>query len=127
MLIDGMCNLCNEAVKFTVKHDPHRKILFAPLQSEAGQKISKQYHLPISDFESFVWIENDNAYTKSTGALRYFKILDGLWPVLYIFIVVPKPIRDFFYDIVSTRRYRWFGKRETCLVPTPELKNRFLI
>ena len=126
MLIDGVCNLCNHTVKFTVKHDFRKRILIAALQSDAGQRLLKQHGLPLSDFQSFVWIEKGEAYTRSTGALKYFKALRGLWALLYAFIIIPKPIRDTVYDFVSRRRYRWFGKSETCFVPTPELKSRFL-
>ena len=126
MLIDGLCDLCGHTVTFTVERDPKNRIQFAPLQSPAGQRILVQYHLPTSDFKSFVLIENEKAYTKSTAALKYFKKLSQPWPLLYVFIVIPKPIRDFFYDIVAKNRYRWFGKREQCLVPSAELKSRFL-
>ena len=126
MLIDGVCNLCNGLVKFTVKHDPQKKILFAALQSDTGQRLLRQHRLPASDFQSFVWIENDRAYTRSEGALKYFKALGGSWAILHGFMIIPGPIRNYVYDFVSKRRYRWFGKSETCLVPTPELKSRFL-
>lgn len=126
MLIDGLCDLCGHTVTFTVRRDPKNRIQFAALQSPAGQRILNQHHLPTSDFKSFVLIENGKAYTKSTAALKYFKKLSLPWPLLYAFIVLPKPIRDFFYDIVARNRYRWFGRSEQCLVPSPELKSRFL-
>ena len=126
LLIDGLCDLCGHAVAFTVKRDPKKQFLFASLQSNTGQKLLSQHDLPASDFKSFVLIEEDKVYTKSTAALKFFKKLSGLWPLLYVFIVLPKPIRDFFYDIVAENRYRWFGRRDQCLVPTPELKGRFL-
>ena len=126
LLIDGLCDLCSHTVAFTMKRDPKKQFLFASLQSNAGQKLLSQHHLPVSDFDSFVLIEGDEVYTKSTAALRYFKKLSGFWPLLYVFIVLPRPIRDFFYGIVAKNRYRWFGRRDQCLVPTPELKDRFL-
>jgi predicted DCC family thiol-disulfide oxidoreductase YuxK len=126
MLIDGICNICSHVVAFTVKNDPKNSIQFAALQSPAGQKLLAQYKLPTADFKSFVLIENDTAYTQSTGALRYFRKLKKPWSYLYFFIVIPRPLRDFIYNIVATNRYRWFGKMETCLVPSAELKSRFL-
>ena len=126
MLIDGLCNICTRIVSFTVRHDPKALIQFAALQSPVGQKLLAQYGLPTSEIKTFVLIENNQAYTHSTGALRYFKHLNGLWPLLYVLIVLPRPLRDFVYDTFSKNRYHWFGKRDQCLVPTPELKNRFL-
>jgi predicted DCC family thiol-disulfide oxidoreductase YuxK len=126
VLIDGVCNLCSHVVVFTVQNEAERSIQFASLQSPAGQRLLMQHGLPTSDFKSFVWIENGTAYTKSTGALKYLKQLKKPWRFLYVLIAIPRPIRDFFYDIVARNRYRWFGKSDQCLVPSPELKSRFL-
>lgn len=126
MLIDGFCDLCSGTVIFTVRHDPQNHIRFAALQSPAGQRLLAEHGLPTADFKSFVLIENNKPYTRSTAALKYFKKLSRPWCFLYFFIVIPKPVRDFFYDIVASNRYRWFGKRKECLVPTPEIRNRFL-
>ena len=126
MLIDGLCNICSRTVKFTVEHDPKSSIQFAALQSPAGQKLLTEYGLQTNNFTSFVLIENNKAYTKSTGALKYFRKLTPPWSFLHILIVIPRPIRDFFYDIIATNRYRWFGKMDQCLVPSSELRSRFL-
>ena len=127
LLVDGFCDLCNRVVAFTVKRDPKSRIQFAALQSPAGQRLLARHHLPPADFDSFVLIENEKALTKSTAALIYFKKLSGAWPLLYyIFIVLPRPARDFFYDLVAKNRYRWFGKRQQCLAPSAGLKSRFL-
>ena len=126
VLFDGVCNLCNSAVQFIIKRDKKNTFRFAALQSETGQKLLAQYGLPAKELNSFILIENDKAYNRSTGALRVLKKFKGLWPLLYGFIIVPKFIRDGVYDWVGRNRYKWFGKKEECMIPTPELKARFL-
>ena len=126
LLFDGVCNLCNGLVKFVIKQDKSEKIKFASLQSDYGQKISDLYHLPKEDFKTLVLIEGDNYYLRSTAALKLFKTLGGFWKVFYVFIIVPVPIRDFVYNIVSKNRYKVFGKKETCMVPDKNLQNRFM-
>lgn len=126
LLFDGVCNLCTSTVIFVIKRDPEAKFLFAPLQSDAGQKLIEQFRLPAADFSSFVLIEGDRHYTKSTAALHVFKRLSGFWPLLYVLIAVPKPIRDAVYKWIAKNRYKWFGKKEQCMVPTPDIKARFL-
>jgi len=100
--------------------------MFASLQSEVGRKILEQYNFPLDELNSFILIENNKAYTRSTGALRVAKKLNGLWPLLYGFIIIPKFIRDSIYNWVAGNRYKWFGKKDACMIPTPELKARFL-
>lgn len=126
ILFDGICNLCNGAVQFIIRHDPDGKFLFASLQSETGQQLLKQYNLPATDFTSFTLVQDDTVYTKSTGALKVAKQIKGAWSCLYIFIIVPKFIRDAVYTWIAQNRYRWFGKKNACVIPTPELKARFL-
>lgn len=126
LLFDGVCNLCNGVVRFVIGRDPKGKFLFAALQSDAGQAFLRRFHLSTGDFETFVLVEKGRHYTQSTAALRVAKGLSGLWPLLYAFIIVPKPIRDFFYAIVARNRYRWFGRREVCMIPTEGLAKRFL-
>jgi predicted DCC family thiol-disulfide oxidoreductase YuxK len=126
ILFDGVCNLCNGAVRFVIKHDRKKIFLFAPLQSNEGQKLSQQYQLPITHWNSFVLIEEQKAYTCSTAALKVAQHLNGLLKLAYAFMIVPKFIRDGIYKWVSDNRYKWFGKRDTCMIPTPELKARFL-
>lgn len=126
ILFDGVCNFCNSAVNFAIKRDKKSVLKFAPLQSQIAKKILKSHHLSADDFRSFVFIENNIAYTSSTAALRVFKHLDQLWPLMYGFIIVPKFLRDGVYNWISRHRYRWFGKKEICMVPTPELRPRFL-
>ena len=126
ILFDGVCNLCNGAVQFVIKRDKKKYFSFASLQSGEGQKLSVQYGLPVNDFNSFILVENGKAYTRSTGALRVIKKLKGLWPLLYGFMIVPGFIRNAVYDWIARNRYKWFGKKDECMIPTPELKARFL-
>lgn len=126
LLFDGVCNLCNGLVQFIIKRDPKGKFKFASLQSESGQSKLKQFDLPTNDFDSFVFIVGDNYYLKSSAVLHVLKELDGFWKVGYSFIIIPRFVRDFFYTLVAKSRYKLFGKRETCMIPTAELKQRFL-
>ncbi len=111
VLIDGDCDLCSNIPAFTSRCDPDNRIKFIALQSPAGQQLLFQHRLPTADFNSFVLIENGEVFTKSTAALKYFKRLNFPWSLLYIFIILPNPIRDFFYDFVAKNRYRWFRIR----------------
>lgn len=126
ILFDGVCNLCNGSVQYVIRHDKQGLFRFASLQSESGQKLLQQYQLPESDFTSFVLVENGKAYTRSTAALKVAKKLSGIIKLLYGFIIVPAFIRDAVYNVISTNRYKWFGKQDSCMIPTPELKERFL-
>jgi len=126
ILFDGVCNFCNSAVNFAIKRDKNSVFKFAPLQSEIAKEILESHHLSGKEFTSFVFLENNIGYTSSTAALRVFKYLNGLWPFMYGFIIVPEFLRDGVYDWISRNRYRWFGKKETCMVPTPEIRSRFL-
>lgn len=126
LLFDGVCNLCDGLVTFIIKRDPDARLMFASLQSEAGQELLRRNGLTVQDFDSVVYLHNQKVYTKSTAALHVFKILGGFWQLLYLFVIVPKPIRDVLYRWVARNRYKWFGKKNQCMVPTPELKDRFL-
>ena len=126
ILFDGICNLCNGAVQYVIKHDAEAVFQFASLQSEAGQKLLQQYNLPQNNFNSFVLIDADKAYTKSTAALKVAKRLKGGIKLLYGFIIVPAFIRNGVYNIIANNRYKWFGKKNECMIPTPSLQSRFL-
>lgn len=126
ILFDGVCNLCNASVQFVIKHDPAARFTFASLQSDSGQKLLEQYHLQQTNFNSFVLIENEVAYTKSTAALLVAKRLKGLYKLFYGFIIVPKFIRDAVYSLVAKNRYKWFGKKDSCMIPTAALQSKFL-
>ncbi|WP_442603058.1 thiol-disulfide oxidoreductase DCC family protein [Paenibacillus sp. KN14-4R] len=126
VLFDGVCNMCNGIVQFTIRHDPKKQLQFASLQSNAGQRLLEAYSLSTSDLNTFVLIDNNRAYTKSTAALRLIRKLNKLWPLLYVGIVVPRPLRDSIYSYIAHHRYKWFGQAEACMVPTPDMKQRFL-
>ena len=126
ILFDGICNFCNSAINFTIKRDKKKQIKFAPLQSEAGQKLLKEYRLPVNEFESFVLIENNKALTKSTAALAVCKHLKGAWPLCYGLIIIPSFIRNAVYDFIARNRYKWFGSKDACMIPTPDIRARFL-
>jgi predicted DCC family thiol-disulfide oxidoreductase YuxK len=126
ILFDGVCNFCNSAVNFTLKRNKKANIRFAALQSEAGQKLLEQYHLPKDSLQSFIYIENGSAYNRSTAALKVCRHLRGLWPLCYGFIIVPRFIRDGIYNWIAKNRYKWFGMKQSCMIPAPEVKVRFL-
>ncbi len=126
VLFDGVCNLCNSSVQFIIKRDRKRKFRFASLQGKTGQSLLQQFNLPVNDLNSFILIEDNKAFRQSTAALRVAKDLSGGWKLLYGFIIVPKFIRDAVYNWIARNRYKWYGKREECMVPTAELRERFL-
>jgi len=126
ILFDGICNLCNRTVDFVIKHDPDRVFRFASLQSNVGERLLTQFEIDTNETDSIVLVEKGRAYVKSTAALRIARGLGKLWPVFYSFIIVPLPLRDAVYQAIAGRRYRWFGKRETCRLPTPQEQARFL-
>lgn len=126
VLFDGVCNLCNGSVNFLLDRDHRETFRFASLQSDAGQRLLAEHGLPADDFDSFVLVEEGRAYTRSTAALRVARRLGFPWRLASLLLVIPAFLRDPFYDLVAKNRYRWFGKEETCRVPTPELRARFL-
>jgi predicted DCC family thiol-disulfide oxidoreductase YuxK len=126
VLFDGVCNLCSSSVQFILKRDKKDQFLFGSLQGNYGQEVLKKYGMPQNEFNSFMLLEGERLYTKSSGALRMLKHLGGAWILLYAFIIVPKFLRDAVYNFVATNRYRWFGKKEECWLPKPEWKKKFL-
>ena len=126
ILFDGVCNLCNSSVNFIIDRDKKNIFKFAALQSESGQKLLDKFGLNQNDFDSVVLVDENKFYSKSTAALRIVKEFPSLWKALYVFIVIPVPIRNFFYDLIAKNRYRWFGKKDSCRMPSPELKNKFI-
>jgi predicted DCC family thiol-disulfide oxidoreductase YuxK len=126
VLFDGVCNLCNGFVQFLIRRDKKRRFLYASLQSEAGRSLIEELGLEAGKMDTVILIDQGKAYTHSDVALRAAGKLGGLWPLFKVFYVFPKPLRDLVYNWIARNRYRWFGKRETCMIPTPELKSRFL-
>lgn len=126
ILFDGLCNLCNGWVNFVIDHDSEGKFRFASLQSETGRRILLEYELPAKFLDSIVLIEDGRRFLYSTSILRTVGRLDGIWSMLFVFRVIPATIRDWIYRWVASRRYQWFGKRQTCRIPTRDLEARFL-
>lgn len=126
ILFDGVCNLCNGSVQFILRRDPQARFRFASLQSEAGQRLVTQQGLDPQVLSSVILIEDGKVYRESTAALRIARHMTGAWKLLRVFVLVPRPIRDAVYRLIARNRYRWFGKSETCWLPTPELRARFL-
>jgi predicted DCC family thiol-disulfide oxidoreductase YuxK len=126
ILFDGVCNLCSAAVRFVIARDPDRRFRFASLQSDAAAARLQPFAAARSNIDSLVLIEGGRLFTRSAAALRIARRLRYPWPLLSVLTVVPRPIRDWVYDMVARRRYRWFGRTTTCWMPTPELQERFL-
>lgn len=126
ILFDGICNLCNASVQYVIKHDQEKTFRFASLQSSFAQKILSDNNLPVNNFNSFVLFDNNKIFTRSTAALKVARKLKGFIKLLYAFIIIPKFIRDAVYNIIAKNRYKWFGKKKECWIPTEELKSLFL-
>ncbi|MFM9837688.1 MAG: thiol-disulfide oxidoreductase DCC family protein [Cyclobacteriaceae bacterium] len=126
VLFDGVCNLCNGSVLFIIKRDQEAKFSFASLQSSFGQSQLRNFSLPVGELNTIFLIKDEKFFKKSDAALEIAKGMSGLWPALYVFKIVPRFIRNFFYDLIAKNRYRWFGKQDACMIPTPELKARFI-
>ena len=126
ILFDGVCNLCNSSVQFIIRRDPKGIFKFASIQSDAGQALMEKFKLPLDQMYSVILIQNDIVYDRSSAALHIVLRLSGLWPMLFGFIIVPPFIRNQVYDWIAKNRYKWFGVRNECMIPTTDLKSRFL-
>jgi predicted DCC family thiol-disulfide oxidoreductase YuxK len=126
VLFDGVCNLCNSSVQFIIRNDRRGRFRFAALQSEVGRELLQQYQLPEKALNTVVLIAGGRAFTRSTAALEIARRLDGAWPICYAAVALPRFLRDSAYNFIARNRYRWFGKQEACMMPSPELKQRFL-
>ncbi|WNM20407.1 thiol-disulfide oxidoreductase DCC family protein [Flavobacterium capsici] len=127
ILFDGVCNLCNSSVQFIIKKDKKDVFRFVALQSELGQKITTHIGVNSSNIDSFLLYEPGNAYyNKAEAALKISSTLGGLYSLLSIFNYFPKQISNYIYDYVARNRYKWYGKKESCMIPTPEIKSKFL-
>lgn len=126
VLFDGVCNLCNGSVQFILERDRRRTFRFASLQSEAGRALMAAHGLDPDALNSVVLIEGGRARQESSAALGIVKHLPGAWKLLRVLAAIPRPLRDAVYRRIARNRYRWFGKQETCWLPTPELRERFL-
>ncbi|MFJ7917728.1 MULTISPECIES: thiol-disulfide oxidoreductase DCC family protein [unclassified Lysinibacillus] len=125
ILFDGVCNFCDSSVQFIIKYDKVEYFQFASIQSEAGQALLAQYKVP-ENIDSVILIEQGKVYFESTAALKICRRLDSFWPVNYIFIIIPPSIRNKMYRLFAKNRYRLFGRKEVCLLPTSSQRKRFL-
>jgi predicted DCC family thiol-disulfide oxidoreductase YuxK len=117
ILFDGVCNLCSGWVQFVSKRDPNKKFNFSSLQSEYSAKRLKELNYQGTELSSIIYIKEGKVYSQSTAVLNIVSELSWGWPLLYVFIIVPKFIRDFVYDFVARNRYRWFGEKDVCEIP----------
>jgi len=127
LFFDGVCNLCNKWVQFVIRNDKKKQIVFASLQSKYGQEAQQELKQQTGSVpDSLVLYHNNKFYTKSSAALKTATLMGGAWPILAIGFILPGFIRNGIYDIVARNRYKWYGKRDECMVPSPGLKARFL-
>ena len=127
ILFDGVCNLCNRSIQFIIKHDKNDEFRFATLQGAIGQQLVQERSIDISEIDSIILIEPGVAfYTKSTAALEIGYTFGGMWKIANVLNLIPRQLRDIVYDWIATNRYKWYGKMDQCMIPTPELKAKFL-
>jgi predicted DCC family thiol-disulfide oxidoreductase YuxK len=126
LLFDGVCNLCNGTVQFLLRIDRKQKLRFAALQSASGQQILDSYHYTGPPLQTVVFCSRGKLFTHSSGMLEVCRVIGFPWSSIYLFKLIPAPVRDAVYRWIARNRYRWFGKKETCWIPTPELRQRFL-
>jgi predicted DCC family thiol-disulfide oxidoreductase YuxK len=126
ILFDGVCNLCNALVQFVIRHDPNGKFHFAAIQSDIGRKIFQKYGLDPTDLQTFVFISDNRIFLRSSAAIAVVSHFGGAWRMCAIFWLVPRFLRDAVYSVIARNRYRWFGRKDTCMIPTPEIEKRFL-
>ena len=126
ILFDGLCNYCNNTVNRVIVHDKTDVFRFTPLQSDVGMLMVTEHGIDTSKIDSIILIEGSNYYSRSTAVLRIAKRLSGAYPLLYGLIIIPSFIRNWVYDFIARNRYRWYGKRDKCMVPTEDLKKKFL-
>ena len=126
VLFDGVCNFCNSSVNFIMKRDKKDIFRFAALQSEPGTELQKKFRIDPNDLKSFILIDSGKVYKKTTAAIKVGGYLGFPWNLSYIFIIIPPFIRDIAYNIIARYRYKWFGKKETCRIPLPEERRKFL-
>jgi predicted DCC family thiol-disulfide oxidoreductase YuxK len=126
ILFDGVCNFCNYWMNFAIKRNSKKNLKFTTLQGETAKQLLPQYNINPTSLSSVIFIDKGKAYTQSSASLRICKYMDGGWKLFYGFIIVPKFIRDVIYNWIARNRYKWFGKKDSCMVPTQELRERFL-
>lgn len=127
IMFDGMCNFCNYWVNFIIDHDKQKYFKFNSLQSNIAQNFLKRKNLDLPKMDTIVLMMNEKVYFKSSAALQIAKKLNGFWKVVYILAIIPEPLRDLIYNFIARNRYKWFGRRESCRIPTEDESDRFLI
>jgi len=125
ILFDGVCNLCNGFVQFVIRKDKANIFKFASLQSAYAQQLNQHQTIPVSNLSTVILYDNGKLYYQSTAVLRIARLLGLPWSIATLFVLIPTPLRDKVYDWVARNRYRWFGQRDACMIPTPELKAKF--
>ncbi len=127
ILFDGVCNLCNSSVQYVIKHDKKNIFMFAALQSEVGKELIEHFNIDTKKTDSILlYTPEDSLATKSTAALKIAKHLGFPQSLITVFFIVPPFIRNWVYDYIAKNRYKWYGKKDACMIPTPELKSKFL-
>lgn len=126
LLFDGVCNLCNASVQWVLKRDRKGIFRFASLQSQTGQELLKAFGFSQENFDTVVLIDGEHIFTRADAPLEVVRRLGGAWSLLTVFKIIPRSVRNAVYDWVARNRYRWFGKKEACMLPRPEWKERFL-
>lgn len=126
VLFDGVCNFCDATVQFIIRHEKKEELKFASLQSATARAILQKYELHEKATDSIVYIHKGRAYLKSSAALHLARRLKGLYPLLFGFIIVPPFLRNAVYDLIARNRYKWFGKKESCMIPSAAQRKRFI-
>ena len=126
ILFDGVCNVCNGFVNFLIPRDTKNHFRFGSLQSDQAKELLKTFSHSSNDLSTVILVEDNQLYSQSTAVLKIARNMGGAWPLLYGFIIIPKPIRDFFYKLFANNRYKLFGKKDSCMMPTPALKAKFI-
>jgi predicted DCC family thiol-disulfide oxidoreductase YuxK len=127
ILYDGVCHLCNGVINYILPRDKKRYFRFSPLQSETGQALLQKFNLPTDDYDSFVLVEGDKHYVRSGAAIKVMQGMGFPYSLGATLWILPRPLRDALYNWVAKNRYKWFGQYDTCLMPTPDIKERFLL
>jgi predicted DCC family thiol-disulfide oxidoreductase YuxK len=127
IIFDGVCHLCTRSVKFILAHESAPTLRFVPLQSAAGARTMREFGLSAEDAKTFVLVVDGKPYVRSEAAIHVARYLRRPWRMLSGIRVFPRALRDWGYDLIARNRYRWFGRSETCIVPTPELRSRFIL
>ncbi|MDX2479729.1 MAG: thiol-disulfide oxidoreductase DCC family protein [Desulfuromusa sp.] len=126
VIFDGICNLCAHSVRFILNHEADQSIRFAAIQSLAGTRLMRQHGIDPEDAKTFVFLSAGKLYVKSDAAIQVSKLLRWPWKIIGAVKIIPRPVRDWAYDLIARHRYRWFGRYETCMLPSPNFKARFI-